>query len=41
MSGAAYHSREGSVLATNGLIHQPMRSAIDEFEAGWRGRVSP
>jgi myo-inositol-1(or 4)-monophosphatase len=41
MTGAPYRSREGSVLATNGLIHGQMLEVIRQFEARWHGRVSP
>jgi myo-inositol-1(or 4)-monophosphatase len=41
MSGAKYGSRQGSVLATNGRIHQQMLDAIHQFESGWKSRVSP
>jgi myo-inositol-1(or 4)-monophosphatase len=40
MSGGPYGSREGSVLATNGGIHDAMLEAIRGFEARWR-KVSP
>lgn len=41
MSGAPYTSRQGSVLATNGLIHQQMLDVIQQFETRWQSRVSP
>lgn len=41
MSGAPYRSREGSVLATNELIHQDMLDVIRQFETLWQRRVSP
>lgn len=41
MSGAPYASREGSVLATNGVIHEPMLATIREFEAAWNRRRGP
>ena len=41
MSGARYRSREGSVLATNGLIHREMLEAIEQFQSRWKSRVSP
>lgn len=41
MSGAPYKSRQGSVLATNGLIHQQMLDVIQQFETRWQSQVSP
>jgi myo-inositol-1(or 4)-monophosphatase len=37
VDGAPYNSRSGSVLATNGHVHEEMLETIREFQREWGG----